>query len=401
MISSKQLGERLEAARKGLRLTQAEVAQRLGVSRQAVIAIEKGERRPTNEQIVALATILNTSVHELVRERFVRAEPSPRFRAGRKTDSDALQQAERELVRVGQRYAELEQMLGIVRSPAPLESVMAWQVGSAADKLDPKLAGEDAAKAVRQALGLGEAPALALGGLLERAAGLRIFNLALPADVAALFIWSDELGGCVGINAKHPRERRRWSLAHEAGHFFRDREAGDVLPTPGFDPKDPSEVFADAFARALLLPAEAISRQFADQVRASGGAFAAANIVAMAHVYEVSFQAMTLRLEDRSLLPRGTWDRLAAQNIRPREVEAKLGLGRPAREPAPPMFPERYVSLALEAFERDLLGDGDLAEYLATDRVSARRLYEERRRQDLDDESVVDVDLGLDFLTAG
>src|SRR5581483_1440396 len=134
--------------------------------------------------------------------------------------------------------------------------------------------------------------------------------LALPSDVAALFIWSDELGGCVGINAKHPRERRRWSLAHEAGHFFRDREAGDVLPTPGFDPKDPSEVFADAFARALLLPAEAISRQFADQVRANGGAFAAANIVAMAHVYEVSFQAMTLRLEDRSLLPRGTWDRL-------------------------------------------------------------------------------------------
>ncbi len=398
MISSKKLGERLEAARKSLRLTQAEVAQRLGVPRQAVIAMEKGERRPSNEHLVALSAALNVSVHELVRERFVRAEASPRFRAGRRADAEALQQAERELVRAGQRYAELEQMLGIVRSPAPLESVLAWQAGSAADKLDPKLAGEDAAKAVRQALGLGDAPALALDGLLERAAGLRIFNLVLPADTAALFLWSDELGGCVGINARHPYERRRWSLAHEAGHFLRDREAGDVLPTPGFDPKDPSEAFADAFARALLLPAEAISRLFADKVRANGGAFAAADIVAMAHGYEVSFQAMTLRLEDRSLLPRGTWERLLAQNVRPREVETRLGLGRPARKP-PPTFPDRYVSLALEAFERELLGDGDLAEYLATDRVSARRLYEERRRQDLDDERVVDLDLGLDFLS--
>jgi Zn-dependent peptidase ImmA (M78 family)/transcriptional regulator with XRE-family HTH domain len=401
VISSQQLGERLEAARKAQRLTQADVAQRLGVSRQTVIAMEKGERRPTSEQLMVLADALATSVHELVRERYVRGEPSPRFRATLRASSEELQQAERELVRVARRYAELEQLLGMVRTPAQLEVVATWQVGSPADRLDPAFGGEDAAKAVRQMLGLGDAPCLSLEAQLERAAGLRIFNLPLPANVAALFVWSDDLGGCVGINVKHPHERRRWSLGHETGHFLRDREAGDVLPTPGHDAKDPSEIFADAFARALLLPADAVARQFADRVRANGGAFAAADIIAMAHQYEVSFQAMTLRLEGLALLPRGTWERLAAQNIRPREVESRLGIVRPSRAASPPTFPERYVSLALEAFERELIGEGDLAEYLGTDRVSARGIHAERRRQSFDDEHVVEVDLGLDMLAAG
>jgi len=115
----------------------------------------------------------------------------------------------------------------------------------------------------------------------------------------------------------------------------------------------------------------------------------------------VSFQAMTLRLQGLALLPRGTWERLAAQNIRPRELEGRLGIVRPSRAASPPTFPERYVSLALEAFERELIGEGDLAECLGTDRVSARCIHAERRRQSFDDEHVVEVDLGLDMLAAG
>ena len=80
MISSQQLGERLADARKRARLTQAEVADRMGFARTTLVAIEKGERRPSDGELVRLGEILNVPIHDLLRETLVRAENSPRFR---------------------------------------------------------------------------------------------------------------------------------------------------------------------------------------------------------------------------------------------------------------------------------------------------------------------------------
>src|SRR5215510_7429151 len=82
MISAQQLGERLADARKRAKLTQAEVADGIGIARTTLVAIEKGERRPSNAEVVRLGEILKTPVHDLLRETFVRAEISPRFRVG-------------------------------------------------------------------------------------------------------------------------------------------------------------------------------------------------------------------------------------------------------------------------------------------------------------------------------
>jgi Zn-dependent peptidase ImmA (M78 family) len=43
-----------------------------------------------------------------------------------------------------------------------------------------------------------------------------------------LFAYNDELGGCVGINSGHPRDRRHWSLAHEYGHFLTGRYQSEI-----------------------------------------------------------------------------------------------------------------------------------------------------------------------------
>jgi hypothetical protein len=67
--------------------------------------------------------------------------------------------------------------------------------------LDPKLEGEDAARAVRALLGLGDEPAIAIEERFESEAGLRIFYLdGMPAKVSAFLIWSDDIGACVAIN---------------------------------------------------------------------------------------------------------------------------------------------------------------------------------------------------------
>src|SRR5678815_4439070 len=113
MISSQQLGERLADARKRARLTQAEVAHRHGIARTTLVAIEKGERRPTHAELVRLGEILATSNHDLMRDTFVRAEISPRFRS-----EGALADAVERLRTLSARYAELERLHGLRRVPA-------------------------------------------------------------------------------------------------------------------------------------------------------------------------------------------------------------------------------------------------------------------------------------------
>jgi hypothetical protein len=61
------------------------------------------------------------------------------------------------------------------------------------------------------------------------------------------------------------------------------------------------------------------------------------------------------------------------------------------------VLPERYINLALAAYEAEKLSEGSLAEYLMTDRISARGIYLQKRCMRVEDEDV-DTDIGLDLL---
>lgn len=398
MVSSQQLGERISEERRRRDLTQADLAARLGVSRQTFIAIEKGERRPSSEELVQIAEALQVSLHDLLKEHRVGGEVSPRFRLalGRQPSGSELGSAVELLEKLGRRYVELERLNGIARVRAPLESLETYR-DTRVDLAPTKLAAEDAARTVRGLLGLADAPVSDIEARLEAEAGLRIFHLELPSSVAGVLVWGDEIGACVAVNRLHPQERRLWSLIHECGHFLRDREAGDVLSTSPPDRKDASEVFADTFAKEFLLPGAGVARRFGEIARANGSRFTISDVLTLARAFGVSFQAMCIRLEEMNLLPVGTHERLKRQTFQVREAEAHYGVSRPIDHP---LLPERYVKLALAAYEDEKLSEGSLAEYLMTDRVTARGLYLDHRRVRVDDgghevETDVSVDLRL------
>ncbi len=402
MISSQTLGERIASVRKAKKLTQAKVASQLDVARTTLVAMEKGERRPSSEELLRLAKVLAVPMHDLVRERLARPQSAPRFRVSPSTaiDQQALRQAVERLTVLSQCFAELEATLGIGRPAAPLELLTMYQVAGSLQSGEPRLAGESAASRVRSTLGLGDSPALMLDDLFEVEGGLRIFYLdEIPSSVAGVFIWGDLLGGCIGINRKHPHERRRWTLAHEVGHFLRDREAGDILPTAGHARRDASEVFSDAFTEAFLLPHASVAKQLSDRCRTNAGSFSVADILWMAALYEVSFQAMALRLEKLDLLPRGTYERITAQKFKPEDARRKLGIATSAERPLPNPLPKRYVSLAIDAYEEELISERELAEYLQIDRVSARKVYQQSRWQDLGDGFGVELNLAERILS--
>ncbi|WP_309896663.1 XRE family transcriptional regulator [Archangium sp.] len=397
MISSEQLGERIAQERKRLDKTQDQLAKGIGVARTTLVAMEKGERRPTSAELLKLAQELSVPLNELLREHTVVADASPRFRMGpRHTRNDAVEEAVERLKALGRQYVELEQVLSVTRTPAPLESITAYRASNAPGGMNPRLAGQDAAAFLRRHLDLGDGPVLALEPLLELEAGLRVFHLPLPSEVAAIFLWSDVLGACVALNRLHPRERRRWSLAHELGHFLRDREAGDVMPARLESRLDPSEVFSETLAAEFLMPATGVRRRFTEHLRDKGVHFSAADLIAIARFYAVSFQAMTLRLEELQLLQRGTYQKLVQRNFRPGAGQKQLGLA-PARERQDRWLPQRYERLALEAYAQELLSEGELARYLHCDRVTARELYLSRQVEVTEGGELV-LDLGEDIL---
>jgi Zn-dependent peptidase ImmA (M78 family)/DNA-binding XRE family transcriptional regulator len=369
-IDPKALGRRLQDARKARGLTQQDVANDLGSARTTVTAIEQGERRIRPEELIQLARLYGREVNELVRDRQVTEEFAVQFRtaiaqAGR--HQAELARAIQEFQQLCEDYLELEQLCG-----APLTRNYPQQYP--VEGISPEEAAEDIASAERNRLGLGDGPILRLREILENDVGLRIFYPNLPSHIAGMFGYTERLGGCIAINAVHPEERQRWSQGHEYGHFLTNRFRPEVSVMFIYERVPASERFADTFAGAFLMPSDGLKRRFHEQSRLRKGKITPAELCRLAHYYFVSVEALTRRLETLHLLPSGTWDRLRDSGFKVREAQTILGL-----EPHPRanhLLPLRYRYLAVEAYQRGDLTEGQLARFLRVARVEARRFVQ-------------------------
>ncbi|MGI8747741.1 MAG: ImmA/IrrE family metallo-endopeptidase, partial [Deinococcus sp.] len=188
---------------------------------------------------------------------------------------------------------------------------------------------------------------------------------------------TDELGGCIALNSKHPPERQRMSLAHEYAHFLTARGRPDVQVNRHAGRVPETERFAEVFARRLLMPSRSMIRHRRNHMRQHGKP-KVADLVYLSAYFRVSFQAYVLRLEELLLLSSGTYDRLRLANFETRKAQELAGI---TEEIPEGRFPKRYTLLALEALERGLITEGQAARYLATDRLSLRELQEQFTRQ--------------------
>ena len=358
---------RLLEARKAAGLTQQEVADHLGVSRPTLIAIEKGTRPAKPDEVIKLAALYGRRVNELVR---LGAEPqpiAPHLRASLRSDMDAeLQAAIGELTAFADDYRALEQLTGSepFRGFPPEVTVP--------QRVDVAAFAEDVAIGERSRLHLGDQPVYALRSLVEQA-GVHVFYGGLPSRLAGLYAFVPDLGYCILINRKHPPERRRWTLSHEYAHFLADRHKPGVDYVQAARRKPLSERFADAFAASFLMPETAVRRYFLAVAERTGD-FQTADLSRLAHHFYVSVHAAALRLEDLGLLTRGTWDALTERGFKPGTARQLLGL--PTRPPSEDPYPERYRYLAVQAYMREAISEGQLARFLRTDRVTARDIVD-------------------------
>lgn len=371
-IDPRSLGARLRAAREARGLTQERAAEQVGLGRTTLLAIEKGERRVQPDELVALASLYGRKLSELLRTGEPTAGLVVQLRSTlppeRPVDSELLPVIA-ELERLCDDYLELERMCGSSlarRYPPP------YPLGLG----DPEVHGEDIAAQERVRLGLGDGPISNLREVLEEDVGLRLFHLDMPSKVAGMYAFTEEHGGCIAVNRKHPAGRQRLSTAHELGHFLTDRYRSEVTLVADQRRRPAGERFAEAFGRAFLMPAAGLRRRFLELKRSKGDAgVTAGDLLRLAHFFEVSFEALVKRVEELQLVPSGTWHRLRQKGFKVEEARRLLGLDDPGSDRQ--IVPPRFLHLALTAWRRGSLSEGQFASLLRTDRLEARRIAQE------------------------
>lgn len=391
------LAQRISTARKSARTTQEEAATVLGISRPTYIAIEKGLRRVSPEELVKLAMFLRRPVAELVRPtKPVTLEPHLRAVLDHsRPDSPELIAAIIEFERFAEDYRELERLLGtpLVSNPPP--EIRLPSRGGLTEFA------EDTVSRERNRLQLGEQPVLGLRRVLEQEVGVRVFFGRLPSWIAGMYSYTSELGYCIFINKSHPPERQRMSMAHEYAHLLLDRYRPGIDYLERHSRKPTNERFADAFGAAFLMPRLSVRRYFNNIVSATGD-FLVADLLRMVHYYFVSAHAAVLRLEHLGLIGKGWWQHLTESGFQPHTARQELGL--PGQAPdRQDDYPERYLFLAVQAFRKHAISEGQLARFLRTDRVTARdivhRCITHRERHSDGGEHVFEIPFERSLLT--
>lgn len=369
-LDPRSLGQRLQVSRRRARKTQQDAAEWLDVARTTITAIEKGERRLQPRELVRLAELYEVHVHELLRPGEPIEGVTVLLRASMPKGLDIAPLLEPHIVefeRLCEDYAALERMRA---APLPRRYPAVYSI----DRLEPEAAAEDIATLERHRLGLGDGPVSDIRDMLEGDIGLRVFYLNLPSRVSAWFVFDEVVGGCIAVNRNHPEERRRMSMLHELAHFLTNRNRSEITAFGRYDRIPEHERFADAFARNFLMPASGLRRRFND-VKQHKSKVVLGDFLMLADVFVTSFEALLLRAEELGLIRPGTWDDLKSKGFKAQEARDLLQFSRPVIDDH--LLPRRYRYLAAEAYFDGQLTDGQLARFLRTDLISARRMAEQ------------------------
>jgi Zn-dependent peptidase ImmA (M78 family)/transcriptional regulator with XRE-family HTH domain len=365
------LADRITSARKAAGITQEKAADYLEISRPTYIAIEKATRRPRPAELMKLAKLFGQPLGKIVRSEPVPQPSRPHLRVllGGNVDRDnGLEDAINRLTAFIDDYQHLEKIVGS-RPSFNFPPEVRIPAGSI-EKFAEHCAQEERAR-----LNLGAHQPIELLRKVLEDAGLHVFCDVLDSRLSGLYEFVPDFGYCILVNRLHPRDRRRWTIAHEYGHFLSARESPGVDYARPMERKPIGEKFADAFAAAFLMPESGVQRKFYEEVNRTGD-FKVADLIHLASYYSVSTAAMALRLEGLGLIRGGTWDDIQQSGVPIGALKREVGATSLDDKDSVESYPERFKLLAIRGFDEGKLSEGQLAQFLRCDRVEAREMVE-------------------------
>lgn len=375
-VTEAELGRRLKNARKSWKLTQAEVAETLGLPRSAISEMEAGRRGVSGLELHRLAHLYGRDMADFLEADFEQGGAVAAL--FRRTSSTALgpdaMEALRRCLVLGREAANLHRKLG--RDPAST-NLPAYAGPPPSTKWAAVEQGSEVAKAERRRLGIESGLLPDVARTLE-SQGVRTDLVTFPDDISGLVVMDVRTGFLVAVNRSHPFLRRRFSFAHEYAHVLFDRGA-EGLVSRASERNDLREVRANAFAAAFLMPEVAVrsfvaslwkgrpSRMRAEiydedaplrvtaRTKPESQTLLAHDVVLIAHHFNTSCPAVLYRLRSLRLITEQERAVLANQheNGVTREFRMLFGLPEPNDPVERKHFKGRFLHLVLEAYRQE------------------------------------------------
>lgn len=371
-MEAQAIASNLARLRAEARLSQAELAEKAGLSRLTLGKIERGEVVPRSDTLSDLAESLKVSLSELVTP--VRPLVGVRFRAQRRVNT--REQVLAHVSRWFYDYNELEDLLEEKRA-----FVLEPLVGTGRP---PQLV----AQAARDALELGPKESIRdVCGLLEDRARIKLLLLKRSNDLFYGLSVSPEGGGpAIVVNTWERISVERWifTTAHELGHLLLHTASYDR----NLDVEDKEqEKEADRFASYFLMPRDAFESEWSETY----GLRLLDRVMKLKRNFHVSYKTVLFRLVEEEHVSKDVWKFFQVQHrqrfgttLAKAAEPAALSGGESgfrwnrATEPdglSPFDFVEdRLHRLVRQALERDMISYGRAAEILGLPLTGMREL---------------------------
>jgi Zn-dependent peptidase ImmA (M78 family) len=266
-------GQRIRQARELAGLTQAALAEILGVDQTMVAHIERGTRQPTDELLEAIAPELHFPAS------FFSQPTPPEFPRG-----SLLFRSKAVIGRkvIGQAHAHAELVFELTMKLASQASLIPIRLPTERDPIK-------AAQQVRSLFGNREEPATGLIRAIEK---LGVIVIPIPelreCDAFAVWAGADRSYPVIGMLVGRSHDRTRMSLAHELGHLILHRYAAGATQQ--------LETEAYQFAAELLTPASSTAVDLrAEKLNLF-------RLVSLKGKWQVSMQAMARRARDLGVI---------------------------------------------------------------------------------------------------
>ncbi len=188
--------------------------------------------------------------------------------------------------------------------------------------------------------------------------GVLVFAFSMGSDSCRGFSLWDNYAPIVAVNTAWLASARIFTLFHEYGHLATRTDSACLqgLRRVTSLPSDSPERWCEEFAAALLMPAFAVRRFVEGRSERQPDAL----IPAVASHFSVSRRAAALRLVELKYL---TWDDYEA--LPPFEPKPKGGgKGRDRTQLREDQYGVRTTRLVGRALEREVIGRGDVLDYL-------------------------------------
>ena len=327
------VGARVAQARRALKLSQANLGDRIGLGRTVIARIEGGNRTLSALELTDLARATDLPVDWFVTESPPVVASHRADRPGETPFADLrVETLAREVAQL--READLLRPVGngleLQRVPRNVEEA------------------EHVALRVRAHLGRETDGPIDLGAAAA-SLNLYAYTLDLPGDhVDGAYVAIDEGTGVALINGRNPPARRRFTLAHEIGHHvFQDEYALD------WNLDTDTERIVSAFAILLLLPHEVLERRWNE---IGGPADHRKAAIVIGAEYRVSWTALCTHLVNMDLLERNAGEALRQNPPRRAEyIEHGVSI---AEELTPPSVPLPVQQAVLRGYRSHRLGAG-------------------------------------------